>query len=71
MVVPTDGQQNPNTTQGFANINRKIEPTQTQHIEGALDLKAYIDQINKEQTVQKPKPKSKLAGGFTIKNQPK
>ena len=61
--------QNPKCTQGFANISsRKFEPTQQSlHPEGALDLRAYIDQINREQ--DQPKPRKKLAGAFVVKNE--
>ena len=73
MVAPVDASQNPKSTNGFTNITRKqIEPTQqTQHIEGALDLKAYIDQINREQVISKPtkQAKNKLAGAFRVKNE--
>ena len=59
------------TQQGFSNINkRKLEATQTQHMEGAIDLMAYVNQIN-QQTAAAPKPipKNKLAGSFSVKNE--
>lgn len=35
-------------------------------MEGAIDLMAYVNQINQE---SKPQKKNKLAGGFSVKNE--